>query len=60
MDGALEQIRVCEGVLVEEKQQHASSREEAVRLGQELDMVREDLVRERSRHREDLDVSKMW
>lgn len=60
MDAALEQVRVCEGVLAEEKQQHASTREEAARLSQELDMAREDLVRERTRHREDVDVSEKW
>ena len=59
MDGALEQVRVCEGVLTEEKRQHAGTREELVQLNQELDIVREDLVRERTKHREDVDVSEL-
>lgn len=56
MDSMLEQVRVCEGVLAEEKQQHANTRQEVARLGQELEMAREDLVKERTRHREDVEV----
>lgn len=56
MDGMLEQVRVCEGVLAEEKQQHANTRQEVAKLGQELEMAGEDLVKERTRHREDVEV----
>ena len=56
MDGVLEQVKVCEGVLAEEKQQHANTKQELARLGQELEMAREDLVRERTKHREDVEV----
>lgn len=59
MDGALEQVRVCEGVLAEEKKQHANTKEELARLNQEFEMVREDLVKERIKHREDVEVRGM-
>ena len=57
VDGVLEQVRVCEGVLAEEKKQHVGTREEAMRASQELEMVREDLAKERTKHREDVEVS---
>lgn len=56
VDGVLEQVRVCEGVLAEEKKQHASTKEAMARLNQELDLVREDLIQERTKHREYIDV----
>ena len=59
MDGAMEQIKVCEGVLSEEKKQHTATRDELDRLNHELEMVREDLGKERTRHREDVEVSEI-
>lgn len=56
LDGALEQVSVCEGVLAAEKQQHANTRQELAGVNQELEMAREDLVRERTKHREDVEV----
>ena len=56
MDGVLEQVRVCEGVLAEEKRQHTKTKEEMGRLSQELEIVSEDLVKERTKHREDKEV----
>lgn len=53
----LEQVRVCEGVLAEERKQHASAREDLTRLNQELEMIREDLFKEKTAHREDTSVS---
>lgn len=60
MDGAMEQVRVCEGVLSVEKKQHTSTRDELDRLNHELEMVREDLGKERTRHREDVEVSEIF
>lgn len=57
MEGVLEELKVCEGVLTEERQRHASTRNDLSRLTQELEMVREDLVQERTTHREAIMVS---
>ncbi len=57
VESVLEQARLCEAVLGEEKKQHAGTRNEVARLNQELDMSREDLIKERTKHREDVDVS---
>ena len=59
MDGVLEQVRVCEAVLTEEKRQHAKTKEEMARVGQELEIISEDLVREKTKHREDKEVRKV-
>jgi hypothetical protein len=56
MDSVLEQVRVCEGVLAEEKQQHSDTKLELSRMGQELEMTREDLARERTKRREEMQV----
>ena len=56
MGSAMEQVRVCEGVLEEERRHRRAVQEEAARLTQELQLLREDLDRERSCHRENVQV----
>ncbi len=43
-----EQVRVCEGVLAEERRGHTHTRGEVTRLTQELEDVRESLLREKT------------
>ena len=52
----VEQVRVCEGVLDVERRQRVSAHEDLTRLGQELQLLREDLVRERNMHRGNMQV----
>ena len=58
MDGVLEQVRVCEGVLAEEKRLHATTKEEVRRVSQELEIISEDLIKEKTKHRDDEEVGK--
>ncbi len=44
----VEQVRVCEGVLAEERRGHTHTRSEATRLSQELEDLRESLLREKT------------
>ena len=43
-----EQVRVCEGVLAEERRGHTHTRGEVTRLTQELEDMRESLLREKT------------
>ena len=56
LESALEQVRVCEGVLEGERQQRLGAQEDVARLTQEMQLLREDLDRERSCHRENVQV----
>ena len=44
----VEQVRVCEGVLAEERRTHTLTRGEVTRLSQELEDTRESLLREKT------------
>ena len=55
-EGLLEQLRVCEAALVEERRLHASTREELARSSLEADQCRGDLLRERAAFSSQLQV----
>ena len=57
VESVVEQVRLCEGLLEGERLQKVSAHEDLTRQGQELQLLREDLVRERDTHRENMQVS---
>ena len=56
MGRLVEQVRVCEEVLAEERRAHTLTRGELTRLSQELEDTRESLLREKSTTAELLQV----
>lgn len=57
MESLVEQVRVCEAVLGEERRQHALTQSEVTRLNQELEECKESLLREKTTTAEVLKVS---
>ena len=55
-----EQVRVCEGVLAEEKKQHRTTQESLAQLKQELEIHRDELAREKTELMEQVKVSEKY
>lgn len=56
LESAAEQVRVCEGVLEGERRQRLAVQEDLTRMTQEMQLLREDLDKERNSHRENVQV----
>ncbi len=56
LESVSEQVRVCEGVLEGERRQRLAVQEDMTRLTQEMQLLREDLDKERISHRENVQV----
>ena len=57
LESLVEQVRVCESVLSDERRQHAFTQGEVTRLNQELEDCKDSLLREKSTTTELLKVS---
>ena len=56
LESLVQQVRVCESVLGEERRQHTFTQGEVIRLNQELEECKESLLREKTTTAEVLQV----